>query len=55
MKISDSCKYIPVLKTLCVLCFAAKFFGATNQVAMNPGNLKPNNVNISSEFNGTLL
>lgn len=32
-----------------------KFFNATNQLAMDPGSLKLNNVNISSEFNGTGL
>lgn len=40
-----------------VLCFEAKFFDAATLmvVTINPGNLKPNNVSISSEFNGTGL
>lgn len=38
-----------------VSCLAAKCFSVTKQVATNPGGLQPNNVNISTEFNGTGL
>ena len=40
------------LKVKYVCCLAAKCFSATKQVATNPGSLKPNNVNIFTEFNG---